>query len=177
MHTPRTLSISPTASSITRARAIWRARLGVALATSLIGLGATNAFAQSGAAAAAEGRPAMAGAQGGMGAQPGLQQGGLGNKAPNNAGQVEIPLKRPGTQPMEKAVGPREVRMAVRTGSDLRVPDESQAAPKRTEEVKPTEGTARKAARATKRSMDRARTGVSPVDANGTTGVGGIAKP
>lgn len=177
MYSRQTLSMTPTASTITRARAIWRARLGVALAASLIGLGATTAIAQSGAAAAAEGRPAMAGAQGGMGAQPGLQQGGLGDKAPNNAGQVEIPLKRPGTQPTEKAVGPREDRMAVRTGSDLRVPDESQATPKRTEEVKPTQGTARKAARATKRSMDRARTGVSPVDATGTPGTGGITKP
>lgn len=157
-------------------RAAWRTPLAMAQAIAfagvVFGLGATAAHAQSGAAAAAEGRPAMAGAQGGMGAQPGLQQGGLVDKAPNNAGQVEIPLKRPGTQPTERAVGPREDRMAVRTGSDIRIPEEAQPTPKRAEEVKPTQSTARKAARTTKRSMDRARTGVSPVDATG-----GVAKP
>ncbi len=164
-------------STRTAPRNPWRTALTHAALGATLSLGTLAVHAQSGAAAAAQGRPAMSGAQGGMGAQPGLQQGGLVDKSPNNAGQVEIPLKRPGTQPMEKAVGPREDRMAVRTGSDIRVPDDAQAAPRKTEEVKPTEGTARKAVRATKRSMDRARTGVSPLDATGGASPGGIAKP
>lgn len=152
-------------SNPTSTRTLWRQRWALAVAGAALGLGAVCAQAQSGAAAAAQGRPALAGAQGGMGAQPGLQQGGLGNKAPNDVGQVAIPLKRPGTQPTEKAVGPREDRMAVRTGSDIRLPDDGQVAPKRTEEVRPTQSATAKAARATKRSVERARTGVSPVDA------------
>lgn len=149
----------------TSTRTLWRQRLALAVAGAALGLGTVCAQAQSGAAAAAQGRPAMAGAQGGLGAQPGLQQGGLGNKAANDVGQVDIPLKRPGTQPTEKAVGPREDRIAVRNGSDIRLPDDGQVAPKRTEEVRPTQSTTAKAARATKRSVERARTGVSPVDA------------
>ncbi|MBX3585391.1 MAG: hypothetical protein KF796_02015 [Ramlibacter sp.] len=62
------------------------AALALALAPSL-------GLAQgTGAAIAAEGRPAMSGAQGGMGTQPGLAQGGLGMQdAPS---QVTVPLKR-----------------------------------------------------------------------------------
>jgi hypothetical protein len=64
----------------------------------VLGLGLftlNHAHGQStGAAAAFEGRPAMAGAQGGLGAQAGMPQGGIGVQG-NEAAQRQLNLRKP----------------------------------------------------------------------------------
>lgn len=136
-----------------------------ALAGLALVLALSDAQGQSPAAAAAEARPAMAGAQGGLGAQPGLAQGGLAVQGAGSA-QVEIPLRRPGKTaepPMVRATpdvlaqapGPRA------SAPDLGLPRKS--------EVRPTHNTGAQAARGAKRSLERARHGTARVDAAGST--------
>lgn len=137
-----------------------------ALVAAALCLGMSDAQGQSpAAAAAAEGRPAMAGAQGGLGAQPGLAQGGLGVQGTAGA-QVEIPLKRPGRSsnptPPQPAADSTVVQNAI--DNPLGSPD---VRPGRPSEVKPAQSAPRKASRAAKRSMERARHGVGQIDAQG----------
>ncbi|MBX3654829.1 MAG: hypothetical protein KF686_11655 [Ramlibacter sp.] len=74
-----------------------RCALAATLALALAPAGAQS----RNAAIAAEGRPVMSGAQGGLGAQPGLAQGGLGLQ--DGATQVTVPLKRPGHKDLPAA--------------------------------------------------------------------------
>lgn len=134
-----------------------------------------NAHGQSaGAAAAFEGRPAMAGAQGGTGAQAGLPQGGLGPQSPSDPGGglglrtprdalgagPSIP-REPGPVPrdpgMDRGVGGGELRpqrdrddVIKRDRDDHGLQQQGQGA--------------QKAKRAGKRSVERAKRGVSGVD-------------
>lgn len=144
--------------------------LGVAVVAAALALSASEVRGQGGggAAAAAAGRPAMSGAQGGLGAQPGLQQGGLGMQGTAPA-QVEIPLRRHGTQQVESPLIAASGSMGPQADAQQRNPSDVSPLPKKTDEIKPQRSTTRKALRATKRSLDRARTGVGEVDAAGGT--------
>ncbi|MDB5947202.1 MAG: hypothetical protein JWQ33_2228 [Ramlibacter sp.] len=113
----------------------------------------------TGAAAAFEGRPSMAGAQGGLGAQAGMPQGGLGVQG-NEAAQRQLNLRKPsgldgapalpGTTPAQ-SVGARSDVTLVPRGDDL----------KRDSRTPP-----QKVKKAVKRTLQRSRTGVGEIDAN-----------
>jgi len=134
----------------------------VALVLAAFLLTLSEAHGQSGAAAVFEGRPAMAGAQGGQGAQAGVPQGGLGVQG-NEAAERSMRLRKPG--------GLDEIRQARREGeadgaaahTDMTL--RKDAAPAPDKGLAKDQRSARKAVRGVKRSIGRARHGNSPVDA------------
>ncbi len=126
----------------------------------------SDARAQSGAATVFEGRPAMAGAQGGMGAQSGMPQGGLGVQG-NEAAERGLRLSKPsqldemqqarraGVDPIAAADTEQAANLAVR--KDIKpVPDRSLAKDQRS--------ATRKISKAAKRTISRAKHGTSPID-------------
>ena len=115
----------------------------------------------------------MAGAQGGLGAQPGLQQGGLGVRGVDGQQQFEIQMRRRGAEEKDPPLASVADMKVVQAEADKRSPEEVNPIPKKPKEVKPERNASNKAARATKRSMERARHGVSGVDA----GSGAAVKP
>jgi hypothetical protein len=151
--------------------------IGVAAVAAALGLGFSETHGQGITAnAAAEGRPAMAGAQGGLGAQPGLQQGGLGVRGVDGQQQLEISLKRRGDEREPPLASVTEMKV-VQAEADKRSPEEIKPMPKKPKEVKPDRSASAKAARAAKRSVERARHGVSGVDAAANTAGGAALKP
>jgi hypothetical protein len=134
-----------------------------------------NAYGQgAGTSAVFEGRPAMAGAQGGLGPMAGPPQGGLGPQSPQDpgsgigarrqldaAGGPTIPRDSgpiPRDPGVDRAVGDGEVRPQRDRGGDVIKRD-------RDEHGLQQQGQAAgKAKRAGKRSVERARRGVSGVD-------------
>lgn len=126
---------------------------------------------QSGAAAQFEGRPAMAGAQGGLGAQAGPPQGGLGVQG-NEVAERSIQLRKPS--------GLDEMQQARRAGEDVvaaadakkaaadttkEIAASKEVAPARDKSLAKEQRSTKKASRAVKRSISRARHGNAPVDA------------
>ncbi len=110
----------------------------VALALLALLLTFGDAHGQSAASAVFEGRPAMAGAQGGQGAQAGMPQGGLGVQGNDVA-------------PLGKDVAP--LRKDVTPARDRGVAKDQRSVTK-------------KVSRAMKRTITRARHGTSEVDAH-----------
>lgn len=134
--------------------------VGLALAASLLTLSPVHAQSTN-AAAVFEGRPAMAGAQGGLGAQSGQAQGGVGVQG-TDASQRSIQLRRSstlgdsmtlGTPPPHSAatdvVAANNVDMTLKSDPGL---------------AKDSRGTAKKSKRAVKRTAERAKHGVSSPD-------------
>jgi len=114
----------------------------------------------AGAAAVFEGRPAMAGAQGGLGAQAGPPQGGVGVQG-SEAAERQLRLRRPsGLDGMAQASREDEV-MAAR--------DEARR-PKDRSIAKSERSAITKGKRAAKRTIEQARTGTSPVDSTAQAG-------
>lgn len=112
------------------------------------------------ASAAFEGRPSLAGAQGGLGAQSGLPQGGIGVQG-NEAAQRQLNLRKPsGLDSM--------------SAPPVATPAAPVAARKDVTPVPRKDGVARemrdptqKVKRAAKRTLERKRTGVGGIDAGG----------
>lgn len=138
----------------------------VALVLAAFLLTLSVAYGQSGAAAAFEGRPAMAGAQGGQGAQAGPPQGGIGVQG-SDAAQRNIRLRNPR--------GPENVPPPALREAD---PDAAAAnadattrkdvAPGRDQSLaKDQRSVAKTTKRAAKRTISRARHGVSEIDSSG----------
>ncbi len=134
----------------------------VALVLAAFLLTLNEAHGQSGAAAVFEGRPAMAGAQGGLGAQAGVPQGGLGVQG-NEAAERSVRSRAPSELD--------QVRQARRGGPDAVAPVDDLAAKK---EVAPARdpglakdqrSAVKKSKRAVKRTINRARHGTSEIDA------------
>jgi hypothetical protein len=122
----------------------------VALLLAALLLTWSEAHGQStGTAASFEGRPAMAGAQAGLGAQAGPPQGGIGVQG-------------------SEVLSPRDVEKAV--GKEIK-PGRDQSLAKGESSV------TRKAKRATKRTITRARHGVSEIDSAAAAPVTAPAKP
>jgi hypothetical protein len=117
-----------------------------------------HARGQTGNAAAAfEGRPAMAGAQGGLGAQAGMPQGGIGVQG-NQAAQRQLNLRKPsGLDGAPAANAPVAAR------SDVTL------VPKKDEVGKDLRSPVRKVKKAAKRTLERSRTGVGGIDAGSST--------
>jgi hypothetical protein len=127
---------------------------------------------QAGAAAQFEGRPAMAGAQGGLGAQAGPPQGGLGVQG-TEAAERSTQLRKPsGLDEMQQArragedvVAAAEANRAASAETRKETAARKDVAPARDKGVAKEQRSTKKAARAVKRSISRARHGNAPVDA------------
>ena len=137
--------------------------LAVALVLIALLLALNEAHGQgSGAAAAFEGRPAMAGAQAGLGAQAGPPQGGIGAQGSEAAGR-ELPLRRPGAKdgmPLAAADS------GIVPGKDPLKPKDAKevAKPKDTGVAREERSAVKKGSRAVKRTVKRSRTGVGEID-------------
>jgi hypothetical protein len=121
----------------------------------------------TGSEAVFQGRPAMAGAQGGTGAMAGPPQGGVGPQSVDQAGGGLV-LRPPGQNGTDAPV-PRDPGVGTpgNSGSDVtpkRDRDSDGAVQKRGRESSGTESTTKKATRGAKRSYERSKHGVSGVD-------------
>ncbi|MEO5671237.1 MAG: hypothetical protein ABIR26_11145 [Ramlibacter sp.] len=123
----------------------------------------SEAHGQSGGAAAVfEGRPAMAGAQGGQGALAGMPQGGIGVQG-NEAAERGLRLNKPSALD--------DMRQAKRAGDDAVAAGDADLsvrkdiAPQRDRGIAKEERSAgSKTKRAVKRTISRAKHGTSPID-------------
>lgn len=128
-----------------------------------------------GAAAMFEGRPALAGAQGGLGAQAGPPQGGLGVQGPESA-ERSVHLRRPSGLPdANMPQGQAATSTDVANATEADPASKADAAKSRDHvTVKPHDsGIARdqrsavsKSKRAVKRTLKRARTGTAEIDSS-----------
>ena len=111
-----------------------------------------HAWGQStNAAAAFEGRPALAGAQGGLGAQGGVPQGGIGVQG-NEAAQRQLNLRKPsGLDKMPAVPGPVPEVVPVPTRSDVTL------VPKKDNIAKEMRSPVKKIRKATKRAPSPVR--------------------
>lgn len=118
-----------------------------------------------GAAGMFQGRPAMAGAQAGLGAEAGPPQGGIGVQGPQDAERA-IHLRPPSA-----------VTAAAQTTPAAPPPEIASATPSRRQIAQPRDrgyasdkgSVTRKVKRAAKRTIRRARTGTSPIDSSTST--------
>ena len=113
------------------------------------------------AAAAFEGRPSLAGAQGGLGAQSGMPQGGIGVQG-NEAAQRQLNLRKPSgldSMPATPAAAPPMAPVSARSDVTL--------VPKKDEVARDMRSPTRKVKRAARRTLERSRTGVGGIDAGG----------
>jgi hypothetical protein len=114
-----------------------------------------------GAAAMFQGRPAMAGAQAGLGAEAGPPQGGIGVQGPQDA-ERPLHLRPPSavaqavTAPLPLAVASAPSRRQIVPPRDSGYASEHHSVP-------------RKVKRAAKRTIRRAHTGTSPIDSSAST--------
>ena len=144
----------------------------VALAVSMLLLTLNEAHGQStGAAAVFEGRPAMAGAQAGQGAQAGPPQGGIGLQG-SDATAPNLRSRRPGDGE-QMAQGQRDPPAPL-AGADTDIkPGKDAIKPKNTKEIAKPKDTglapdqrsaAKKGTRAAKSTVRRSRTGVGEIE-------------
>ena len=143
--------------------------IAVALALAVFLLTLSEVHGQSaGASAAFEGRPAMAGAQGGLGAQAGPPQGGIGVQGSDTA-QRSVDRRRPSALDETR----RPAATDVAAGDNVAAAPEAAGARTRGDNVKPgrdqsiakdQRSASRKVKRAAKRTVNRSRHGVSPID-------------
>ncbi len=143
--------------------------IAVAIALAVFLLTLSEVHGQSTGAAAFEGRPAMAGAQGGLGAQAGPPQGGIGVQGSDTA-QRSIDRRRPSALD-EMAQARRDtadVAAAENTDMTLRR-DRDNVKPGRDQSIaKDQRSATRKVKKAAKRTITRGRHGVSEFDTAGT---------
>lgn len=125
----------------------------------------------AGANALFEGRPAMAGAQGGLGAQAGPPQGGLGVQG-NEAAERTMHLRRPAnTNAHGTTTGSDTTPPAVAATTDVataRAADHK-AVPRDTGVARDNRSLARKARRAIRHTVRQARTGTPQIDSTAST--------
>jgi hypothetical protein len=129
----------------------------------------SNAHGQStGAAAVFEGRPALAGAQAGQGAQAGPPQGGIGVQA-SETSAPGVRLRKPsGLEDMPQ--GQRDDSLDVAAAADKNVGARKEVKPVRDSSLaKDERSSVKKSKRAAKRTVSRARHGVSEIDSNAAT--------
>lgn len=111
------------------------------------------------ASAAFEGRPSLAGAQGGLGAQAGMPQGGIGVQG-NEAAQLQLNLRKPSGLDSMPATPPAASSVApVTARSDVTL------VPKKDDVARDALSPTRKVKKAARRTLERSRTGVGRIDA------------
>ena len=134
--------------------------VALALVALLLTLG--EAHGQSGSAAF-EGRPAMAGAQGGLGAQAGVAQGGIGVQG-NAVAERTLRLGKPtGLDDIRQARRDEAPDVIAASNTDMTL--RKDVAPARDKSLaKDQRSATKKATRAAKRTISRARHGVAEVD-------------
>ena len=113
------------------------------------------------ATAAFEGRPSLAGAQGGLGAQAGMAQGGIGVQG-NEAAQRQLTLRKPAGLAGAPSVpaGSEAATAPVTARSDVTL------VPKKSEVANDMTSPARRVKKAARRTLQRSRTGVGGFDTN-----------
>jgi hypothetical protein len=118
----------------------------------------------AGAGAVFEGRPAMAGAQGGLGAQAGPPQGGIGVQG-NEAAERTLHLRRPPAAAADAtpAAAAATTDVATARAADHRV------VPRDTGVARDKHGLARKTRRAVRHTLRQARTGTPQIDSSTST--------
>ena len=129
----------------------------------------STAHGQStGAAAVFEGRPALAGAQAGQGAQAGPPQGGIGVQS-SETSQPGVRLRKPsGLQDVPQ--GTRDNSLDVAAAADKDAAARKDVKPARDSSLAKDERSAvKKSKRAAKRTISRARHGVSEIDSAAAT--------
>jgi hypothetical protein len=144
--------------------------VGLVVAAALLTLSEAHGQA-TGAQAAFEGRPAIAGAQGGLGAQAGVAQGGIGVQGSESA-QRSVRLRKP-SGPEDTTQGTRDANLNVTVpGNDVAsrqevVPGRDHTSPRRDQSLaKDQRSTVKKTKRAAKRTISRARHGVAEIDSS-----------
>jgi hypothetical protein len=143
--------------------------ISVALILAALLFTLSEAHGQStGSAALFEGRPAMAGAQGGPGAQAGPPQGGLGVQGSDAAQRTIAPRGQPATA-QNFPQGTRDAAAGIDVATA-----KAAAAAAHPKDVRPTRdpgvakeqrSTVRKVQRTAKRTFNRNRQGINPIDA------------
>ena len=135
----------------------------VALVLIALLLTLSEVHGQGSAAAVFEGRPALAGAQAGQGAQAGPPQGGIGVQG-NEAAERGIRLRKPsGLDDMPQ--GKRDDSLAAAANTDMS--SRKEVVPARDRSLaKDQRSSASKAKRAAKRTISRARHGVGEIDSS-----------
>ncbi|MBI2769077.1 MAG: hypothetical protein HYX47_05620 [Burkholderiales bacterium] len=130
----------------------------VALVTAAALLTISDVYGQSsGAAAVFEGRPSMAGAQGGLGAQAGMAQGGIGVQGADGA-QRALTLRKPtGLDTAANMPQGAPVDIVAKSNTDMTLAPEKVARDE-TSAVKKTR-------RGVKNTLSNKRHGVVPIDA------------
>jgi hypothetical protein len=140
--------------------------VGLVVAAALLTLSEAHGQA-TGAQAAFEGRPAIAGAQGGLGAQAGVAQGGIGVQGSEAAERGMHLGRAPGLEDRPQVTSELDdVRAAHK---DPTIPRKEVGVPGRDRSVAQDQrALAPKVKRAAKRTLTRARHGVSPIDSTET---------
>jgi hypothetical protein len=138
----------------------------------------SQAYGQStGSAALFEGRPAMAGAQGGLGAQAGPPQGGIGVQGSDAAQKTIAPRRQPTAPDVLQATRDEAAGIDVATAKDeaavahpeVQPPQERRGVipPARDQGIaKDQRSAANKVKKAAKRTFSRSRHGTNPIDAS-----------
>ena len=140
----------------------------VALVLAAFLLIVSEAHGQStGASAVFEGRPAMAGAQGGQGAQAGMAQGGLGVQGSDMAERGLQPRKPSALDDMRQAKRSGEDAVAA---ADVDLAARKDITPSRDQSLAKDERSVKKAKRAIKRTVSRAKHGTSEIDSTAKLG-------
>lgn len=112
----------------------------------------------SSTATAFEGRPALAGAQGGLGAQAGMPQGGIGVQG-NEAAQRQLNLRPPSG--LDRTPAALDPVPSVPKRSDVNL------VPRKDEVARDVRSPTRKVKKAARRTVERSRTGVGGFDTAG----------
>lgn len=119
------------------------------------------------AAAVFEGRPALAGAQGGLGAQAGMPQGGLGVQG-NEAAQRQLNLRKPSGLDSAPPL-PGSTPSSLAAGASTSTRSDVSLIPRKEEVSRDSRTPAQRVKKAAKRTLQRSRTGVGEIDAVGGT--------
>lgn len=124
----------------------------------------------TGAAAVFEGRPSMAGAQAGLGAQAGPPQGGLGVQGSDAAQRTIAPRRQATAQDMPQGTHEATAGMDVATAK-AEVASRQDVKPSRDSGIaKDQRSAVKKVKRAAKRTISRNRQGINPIDADSNAG-------
>ena len=145
--------------------------ISVALILAALLLTLSEAHGQStGAAAMFEGRPAMAGAQAGLGAQAGPPQGGLGVQGSDAAQRSIVPRRQGTAQDMPQGTRDSAAGIDVATAK-AEVAARQDVRPARDSGIaKDQRSAAKKVKRTAKRTISRSRQGINPIDSSGNVG-------